>query len=133
MGLFLSYWERKIMITNRSWIYFKSDLRTAILTVFHDCNENIPGLWRDKIKIHVALVLRQTCFTPYYFNALAKYTPLLNLHSLVFSLKPLRWLRSVMLTPTFSSIFLWLWSFIYSFLIYAHFFQENQPGGKTRL
>jgi hypothetical protein len=38
------------------------------------------------------------CFTPFSFNAPCKFTPLHNMRSLIFSLTPFGWLRSVTLT-----------------------------------
>jgi hypothetical protein len=43
-----------------------------------------------------------TCFTPFSFNAPCQFTPLLNLRSLVFGLKPFGSLRSVTVTPYLS-------------------------------
>ena len=49
--------------------------------------------------LRVVLHLRPTCFTPIYFNAPCKFTPLLDLRSLIFGLTPFGWLRSATLPP----------------------------------
>jgi hypothetical protein len=41
------------------------------------------------------------CFTPFFFKAPCKFTPLLILRSLTVSLTPYGWLRYITLTPYF--------------------------------
>ena len=46
-------------------------------------------------QLHFGLVLRPNVLRPFCFNAPFQFTPLLNLHSLIFGVMPFAWLRSV--------------------------------------
>jgi hypothetical protein len=50
------------------------------------------------------------CYTPFYFNALCQFTPLLNLRSLIFGLTPFGWLLFIVLT----SYFWWEYNFLFT-------------------
>jgi hypothetical protein len=57
------------------------------------------------------------------FNTPCQFTPLLNLRSLVFGLRPFGWLHSITLTSLFSDR---------SIIFYAHIFRNTtQQGRKT--
>jgi hypothetical protein len=100
-----------------------------MLRVIHDHNQNIPGLWRDKINIHVDIILNPTCFTP-FFKALPNLHHLLT--PLLFSSTPFGWPRSIMLTPTYSITSLGIMIFYLRLFDLRPLFHENQPGGKVK-
>jgi hypothetical protein len=62
---------------------------------------------------HYKIQTFSPCFTPFCFNALCHYTPLLNIRPLVFGLRPFGWLRSVTLTPS-CSIISWGCQFLFT-------------------
>jgi hypothetical protein len=68
------------------------------------------------------------CYTPFCFNALCQFKPLLNLRSLIFGLTPFGWLLFIVLTSYF-----W-WKHNFSFTIfYTLSFRGTQLGRKTRI
>jgi len=60
-------------------------------------------------KVLVALVVCRTGFTPFYFNAACLYTPVFNLHLLIFSLMSFCCLHSIM--PTLFHYLIWEFHF----------------------
>jgi len=67
--------------------------------------------------LHVGLVLRPNVLRLFCLNAPFQLTPLLNLHSFIFGVTPIGWLRSV----TLNALFL----MGISVMIYAHFFRNT--------
>jgi hypothetical protein len=73
---------------------------TIILKIHRLFVHPSSGRWTVSPSIRVVFDLRPACFTPFFFNALYKYMPLLNFRPLIFGLKPFGWLRSITLTST---------------------------------
>jgi hypothetical protein len=86
------------------YVYYK---RSSLPVTFCGCETQSVCL-RDKyciFQVHVACVLRVTCFIPFCFNTLCQYVHFINLCHFIFSLMPFGWVCFVMLTPAYSNIF----------------------------
>ena len=86
------------------------------------------------IHVHVVLVVRLTCFMPFFSNAPCQCTPLLNLRPISVVLTP-SFFRSNAIwlaAPYYANLYLPIPLFIleisfliYAYFIYAHFFRNK--------
>lgn len=70
------------------------------------------------------------CLVAFYFITPYQYTPLLNLHPLIYGLMPFCCLQSIVLTPSPPLFLMRISYLIHMFLIFTHFFR-NTTGSYT--
>jgi hypothetical protein len=95
------------------WCYelaLKTSLKTKMCVIcvrrFNVCHAKNTAWFhfKDSEGYVASPCFRATCFTRFFLSVLCQYTPLLNLHLLIFGLTPISWPRSVTLTPVYSII-----------------------------